>query len=250
MRRFTRRRRKRTEWVKVQCATGNTNFQDATPFYHLFYVGANPVPHMVGQLPCIIGDGPGPSASMLEERKSYTIQRIVGRHHFELQGLCSTDGSLISAPLPAMIRWGFCVFNVNENGNVEDTSFDPFTLPATGTTNQTFAEWPWLWVDTAVAGSNQAFGQWEGGALSLPQKWFGRTFPGNNQWGAVDRTKIDVASKRRIGENERLYFCVAYMPIAPQELDYASTKPSLTGYLDCRILISWNNQPKRASLTR
>lgn len=229
------------EWVKVH-ASGGVSGQDIVPYY-INYTGANPCPHMVGQFQVVLGDEPSDSATLMEERKTYTIDRLVGRVHIENCAHFNTDGSLINAPLPYMVRYGFIVQDVQDNGNPTDTLFDPFS-PATlgGGKTHYFAEENWLWCETMLMGNNAVYGGWEGGGLSLPQKWSGLSFPANNQWGAVDRTKIDVKTKRRVGQGQRLFFIFAAAPIAPQELDYAGSKPMLTAHLDVRCLMHWSPQ--------
>lgn len=228
------RRKPRVEWVRVNTSTQTTGTSDPAPFFTINYdAAANPITAAVAQFPVIVGDQPLANSSLTEERKDYVIERIVGRFHWELQSKCSSDGTITATAPPFFIKWGFIVCNVHDNGLPLDTSLNPFAIA-----DNDFAEANWMSMETCVAGQNQAYGKREGG-LVVAQKWFGLTFPANNQWGAVDRTKIDVASRRRVSENQRLYFVCAMQPTAPNELDYAGAKPGLTGYLDTRVLIKW-----------
>lgn len=231
MRKF--RRKRRTQWVRVNPShnSGGNIHGDLVPFSVLGpFTGPDPVARVLQATGIILGDGPLETTSLLEERKQYVIDRIVGRQHCELTRN-QVEGSN-SAPFPIMYKCGFIVLDVQEDGpGTPEYIPDPFNQADWGDTN-------WLWTETMVLGQNAAYGFTATG-LTPPQAGFGFTFPVNNQWGAVDRTKIDVPVRRRVGRDQRLFFVQAMSPFAANEYSYSTLSETLISYLDVRVLINW-----------
>lgn len=249
MKRFKRRRRA-TQWIANTSTFGTAN-GDLAGFAKInLDSGANPVGQATACFPVLCGDQPFVTSTIMEERKNYTIRRIVGRSHMELNGLCGSDGSLIFSPLPVYVRHGFIVLDVDEVGNPERTPA-PFleTTPVTFGA-QDFTLDNWLWIDSFPMGNNDVSGKAESGGLVPMAKWYGRTWPGNNQWGAIDHTKIDVKTARRINNDQRLFYVVAVAPIAPVEQDFHDAKTSVTVYYDVRTLISWGSTQRPSGRRR
>lgn len=241
-----RRRRRPVEWVPTYTSTPNAldGPGNLAPFLAIGFTGANPVapalstwnvligdaPQGVASLPTGTSPGPITPYSLMEDRKDYTVRRLVGRLHLELSQWTASGG--VGIPFPVMAKWGFAVMDTNNLGSVsaDFVNWDP-NLQMNG-------DAPYLMLESTPFGSNQVVGQLVGNVSTTPQNW-GETWPANNQWGAVDRTKIDVRVNRKIGQGQKLVFFLTMAPMAPFAMDYHGNNPVLSGFLDVRALISW-----------
>lgn len=222
-RRFFKRRRKPVEWVRTSSESGFT-----TP-YHANLVFDGSTQQVVNYSNLIIGDEPYATQSLIEERKTYVIDRIVGRLNAQISGRWTVGPSpTYSVGGPLLFRWGIFVGETDEAGNIQDLDrWDLFT--------QGGEEVDWIHRDSYVIGNNYS-------VTSPPTN----EFPWNiAAWFQPDNTNlqapwgmVDTRAKRRVGQMERLFIATA-VTAADTQWNYSNYPSNLTIWSNLRCLLHW-----------
>lgn len=233
-RRYFRRRRKPVEWVRTACATRAVGLHKPTDngdFAILRYDGSNGQEVAVSNI--IIGDDPFATTSLIEERKVYVLDRLVGRHHISLTG--ENRGAPIATfalPGPVELRVGVFVGEVDKTGSIQDLDrWDLFDYNSN--------EVDWMYRESMILGNNMSNVDSTGWPTSYtPQNMAGYMFDSTNAtrapWGMYD-----IKVKRKVGQMERLFWMYAMAGIDTQ-LDYSQNPANVTVWNDCRALLHWS----------
>lgn len=250
--RFLRKRRRRpVEWI----TTNYSSFPDSdgvrlgiVPLATIVYGGATQtaVP-VINETPILVGDEPDVANTLTEERKSYTIRRIVGDIHM-MWGRDATVGTGGAAGIqPIVAKWGFAVKNVPP---------DVASLVPTGErvwnafsdTARDFTEMDWMSMKTEVYGANaQAYPDksYIENALGTMDNLFTVADVINGKIGYVFPQSrahhVDIKVNRTVRRNQRLFLNVALAPFCFDAAIYDWTKNphKLVVYTDLRVLINW-----------
>lgn len=225
-RRMFKRRRKPVEWVR----TSNSGSLQAEPKYKqsLFYDGTTAQVIDVQNL--IIGDAPFVTDSLIEERKTYVIDRIVGRMQFAIGGGGGVGPSAIDTPGPLRVAFGLFVGEVDQNGNILDLDrWDLFTTYG--------EEVDWIFRDTI----NLAPGPYYANRpypTCTRFNWPGWQFYPTNEYDFPTGI-VDTRAKRRVGQEERLFLQTAIVS-NDNAWDYGAGPATLDVWTDLRCLLHWS----------
>lgn len=223
-RRFMRRRRKPVEWVRVATNDHTVPFKAS-----LHYDGT--VAQVVDYQNIIIGDAPYAVDSLVEERKTYVIDRIVGRVEAQLTGAwIGGTGPTYFFPGPVQFRYGFFVGETDENGVILDIDrWDLFT--------QAGNEVDWIYRDSLMLGINESPASSVAYSGATPANMAAWCMPDSTvsraPWGLVD-----TRAKRRVGQMERLMFTCA-IEKADTVMNYETNPANVTVFGNLRVLLHW-----------
>lgn len=162
----------------------------------------------------------------------YLIQRIVGKVH--IQYTPNINGSNENVNFPVIVGAGFFVARAQPDvtgnrdqpiGSASTTAQLNEYSPLDGDTIRE----PWMWRRTWVLGNPPTLAATaaatDAGAFNWP--------PSTAYGGSVhEGPHIDVKSKRRVRQDERLWFAVAFSSFIP---GFSVEAEEITGYLDVRV---------------
>lgn len=254
-----RKRRRPVEWIDTNYSSA-PDFDGAKygvlPFLTLEYPGgATPYTPVINSTPVLVGDEPSAGGSLTEERKSYTIRRIVGDLHF-FWGRQSDLGTGVVAGLhPIMAKWGFAVQNVvPDNASLvagPELLWDPFDSQ-----RGYFNEMDWMSMRTEIYGSNNAAyfyqsTQAPGAGLihdqqdlvfaNQVQDALGYYFP------PARHHHVDLRVNRTVRRNQRLFMTLALSGLSADStlFDWSHNHHKMFVYADLRVLINWKSAYNR-----
>lgn len=136
-----------------------------------------------------------------------------------------TAGFFVSrAAPPAEVNGGMVPIGSSADVGIQRANYDP-DHPDT-------AREPWMWRRTWILGNAGYRGYIDdngGGNLSGLAGW--STWPSNNGHGSLrDGTQIDIKSRRRIRNDERLFMAVSMKP-----MPWGGLNPNFAGNISCEI---------------
>lgn len=244
-----RKRRKPVEWITTNYSAA-PDFDGVnngiTPLITINYGGAGAVTPVINETPVLVGDEPDVANTLTEERKSYTIRRIVGDLHFMWGRVASVGTGGTAGAHPMMCKWGFAVKNVPPDvASLLPTGervWDAFSA-----TQRDFTESDWMSMRTEIYGANYgAYPQTGNTANTSP--FF------DNSWdaaGAIQKTgwyfpgsrhhHVDIRVNRTVRRNQRLFLnvAVAGLDFDPALYSWSNNPHKLLVYADLRCLINW-----------
>ena len=198
-----RRRRKPVEWVRTSVENNVDTFHTS-----LFYDGTNSQVIDVSNI--VIGDAPYVTDSLVEERKTFTIDRIVGHIRAVLNGQ-SAEGTGAAAG-PIRWRWGLFVGEVDESGNLLDLDrWDLFTTAG--------HEVDWIMRDDYILGQSLSPGSSPYPSVT-PFNQAAWQFPPISSKHQAPWGIVDTKAKRHVGQEQRLFLQNAITK-ADNAFDYA-----------------------------
>lgn len=249
-----KRRRRPVEWIDTNFSSApdyDGAFYGILPFMSITYTasGASPYVPVINNTPLLIGDEPAFDLSLMEERKSYTIRRIVGDMHF-LWGAKRTVGGSVQQTNPAMVKWGFAVQNVPPDDNNlvagPERIWNPFN-----SSQADFTEMDWMHVRSEIYGANYeaTVNASTGAPTNLADNTFvnsatqiidnegGKAFPSSRHH------HVDLRVNRTVRRNQRLFVSAAVSGLSTDSnlYNWSATPHLLRVYADLRVLINWKS---------
>lgn len=257
--RFKRRRRP-VEWITTNYSSA-PDYDGAKygilPLATLVYGGAtavSPYNPIVSATPILVGDEPDVTNTLTEERKTYTIRRIVGDLHFAWgrDGSVGTGGT--AGIHPAMVKWGFGVQDVPPDiaslAATPEQVWDPFSDQ-----QRWFTEMDWMSMCTEIYGANFAASRYistiNGGdvqenswtSTGIIQDVTGYYYP------PARHHKVDVRVNRTVRRNQRLFLTIGVSGMSTDDALYnwKLNPHRLLVWSDLRVLINWKSAFNRRS---
>lgn len=181
----------------------------------------------------LLGDEPYVVQSLTEERKTYTIDRIVGRLEAQLVGTHGGTGGTYTEPGPVVFKWGVFVSTVDDTGApLELDHFDLFS--------HTGQEASWLHRDSYCLGLNASAsnpGLSSGDSPSMAAYCFPDSTTSRAPWGMVD-----ITTKRHVAQQQRLFLMCAAEAKFDGNWNYTTAPAEVCVWTDLRCLGHWTRK--------
>lgn len=247
-----KRRRKPVEWIDTNFSSFDFDghVYGILPLCSLAYGGplsASPYVPVYNTTPILIGDEPDFDNTLNEERKTYTIRRIVGTLHLAWgrEGTVGTGGT--NGVHPVMAKWGFAVQSVPPAPSTAlagpERQWETFSSQLADDT-----EMDWMFKETEVYGANM------GETPVLPDKG-GPWGVYDNKWDSTNtiqdftgysypvarRHKVDIRVARTVRRNQRIFFNIGLLGFSADDTLYnwKNNPHSMKVWADLRVLINW-----------
>lgn len=187
--------------------------------------------------PTYQGDSVGQNTTMAEViGNEYFLDRIVGKLFLMYEPARDVSGNTVNGPV--LVASGFFVARADDNnpltpigaGSAQEVrdNYSPLDL-------DTIRE-PWIWRRAWMLGTSGNARL--GGGISLSTNWDEGAFPSSNTLcgSVLDGPHIDAKTKRRVGQEDRLWWALAVArPIQLFTSGTPTTNGEVKGYLDYRL---------------